>query len=262
MLASDVPILTFHKVDSKFEFGVTRIGPERFRKAMGHLKREGYSTLPLSALRRPEAEVPDRSMVVTFDDSYESLHRNALPVLASFGFTATVFVVTGFVGSLNTWDVNLGWITFRHLSWTQLDELRRNGWEIGSHTAGHPDLTRAAPDRIRAELTESKKTLEDRLGLTVDFLSFPFGRYDDRVLSAMLESGYAKGAGFWVHKPVHKSLVFERKACYLFDGDRALRTKLEGGFLAPLEDAKLRLVNFCSHGTALVKPHRDSLRKG
>jgi peptidoglycan/xylan/chitin deacetylase (PgdA/CDA1 family) len=255
--ASEVPILTFHKVDRRFEFGVTRVAPGQFRKIIEYLKKSGYETVPLGALCDSRAVLPAKPVVLTFDDSYQSLYENAFPVLREFGYTATVFVVAGYVGKLNAWDVNLGWITFRHLGWSQLNELRKASFEIGSHTVSHPDLTRIAGEKLRGELGDSKKSIEDRIGERVRFVSFPFGRYNDRVLSAMKECGYDRGAGFWVRRSRDKALVFERRAYYLFDGLWNLRAKLERSPLSVVEDIKLKVVNFCSHGTALVKPHRE-----
>jgi peptidoglycan/xylan/chitin deacetylase (PgdA/CDA1 family) len=253
---SRVPILAFHKVDDRFEWGVTRIGPGRFGRIVDELKRTGYEAVSLADSARP-GPLPPKPVVLTFDDSYESVHRNAFPALTAAGWTATVFVISGYIGRLNAWDVNLGWIRFRHLDWGRLAELRDAGWEIGSHTARHPDLTRIRGPRLDSELADSKRTLEDGLGRPVRFLSFPFGRYDDRVLEAMRRAGYEKGAGFRLRRPGDKTLVFERKAYYLFDGRRSLRAKLTGSPLGFLEDIKLRVINFCSHGTALVKPARD-----
>jgi peptidoglycan/xylan/chitin deacetylase (PgdA/CDA1 family) len=252
-----VPILTFHKVDRRFEWGVTRVTPGGFRKALSFLKNEGYQTVPLRSLCDPGFTPPAKPVVLTFDDSYESLHENALPVLQEFGFTGTIFVVTGFVGRLNEWDVNLGWIKFRHLGWSQIEALRKASFEIESHTVNHPDLTRTGDARLKSELGDSKKAIEDRLGARVRFLSFPFGRYDSRVLDAMRHCGYERGVGFWLANPSDKSLVFERRAYYLFDGSWNLRAKLGHNAMTALEDVKLRCINFFSHGTALVKPHRE-----
>jgi len=255
--ASEVPILTFHKVDRRFEWGVTRIAPRGFRKVLAFLKNEGYQTVSLASLSDPAAALPRKPIVLTFDDSYESLYDNALPVLREFGFSGTIFVVTGYVGNLNHWDVNLGWITFRHLSWGQLEAFREASFEIESHTVHHPDLTRVDVSKLESEMADSKKSIEDKTGVRVRFLSFPFGRYNPRVLDLMQKCGYERGVGFRVRKQADKSLVFERRAYYLFDGIWNLKAKLARNALTLLEDVKLRGINFCSRGTALVKPHRD-----
>jgi peptidoglycan/xylan/chitin deacetylase (PgdA/CDA1 family) len=162
-----IPILAFHKIDARFEWGVTRLPPAGFRKVLAFLKQEGYVTVSLASICDPAAVLPLKPVVITFDDSYESLYDNALPLLEEFGFSATVFVVTGYVGMLNAWDVNLGWITFRHLSWSQLEAFRKASFEIESHTVHHPDLTRMNSAKLDSELADSKKTIEDRTGTRV-----------------------------------------------------------------------------------------------
>jgi peptidoglycan/xylan/chitin deacetylase (PgdA/CDA1 family) len=250
-----VPILAFHKVDPAFEWGVTRTTPGQFRKILSHLKREGYETVTLGQLAGRRS-LPPKPVALTFDDAYESFHRYAFPVLKEFGYTATLFVITGYAGKLNDWDVNLGWLKFRHLSWEQIRELSRLGFEIGSHTVHHADLTVLDKERLARELRRSKTEIEYHIHKTVRFISFPFGRYDRRVIHACQKAGYTAGFGFVSGKRRKDSFVFERKACYLIDGIWTLKAKLSDHWAASLETSKLRFINFCSHGTSLVKPPR------
>lgn len=250
-----VPILTFHKVDASFEWGVTRVTPIKFRAILKFLKEEGYETVSIKNLINPEAILPKKPVILTFDDSYESLYTHAFPMMQEFGFSGTVFVITGFVGHINAWDVNLGGITFRHLTWNQLHELHEAGFEIGSHTVTHPDLTRIDSTRLEVELRRSKADIEDHIGDSVNFISFPFGRYHQGVIDACRQVGYWNGCGFWIQKKDKKSketFVLERKAYYLFDGIGNLKSKLITNAWTPLENIKLRLINACSHASALV----------
>ncbi len=234
---------------------MTRVTPTKFRTILEFLKEEGYETVSIENLIHPGAILPKKPVILTFDDSYESLYTHAFPMMQTYGFSGTVFVITGFVGRLNAWDVNLGGRTFRHLTWSQLDELHAAGFEIGSHTVTHPDLTRVDASRLQVELQRSKEDIEDHIGKSVDVISFPFGRYNRAVVDACRQAGYRKGCGFRVQKKDKKSketFVLERKAYYLFDGIWNLRSKLITNAWTPLENIKLRLVNLCSHGSALV----------
>ena len=194
----DVPVLVFHKVDPRFEWGLTRVTPAQFRSVLQTLQDLKYQTISVMDALNPEHPLPAKPIVITFDDSYASVFEYAFPVLKEFNFTATVFVITGFTGALNEWDVNLGGLKFRHLSWHQVDEMNRAGFEIGSHTVHHPDLTRISKEKLQAEVAVSKKQLEDRLGEPVPLISFPFGRYNDDVIDACLKSDYRHGCGFWI----------------------------------------------------------------
>lgn len=251
----NVPILAFHKIDPRFEWGVTRVTPAQFRRILQYLKENGYQTVSLNDLIRPDSQLPEKPVVLSFDDSYESVYRYAYPALLEFGFTGTIFVITHYTGLLNRWDVNLGWLTFRHLNWDQIFEMKRHGFEFGSHTHRHPDLTRISEERVVREIKYSKNVLEDRLGDRIQCIAFPFGRYNERIVQKAKEAGYVKGCAFWNSlKNTDEPFVFERKAYYLFDTLWNLKAKLGSNFWTRCEVAKLRVINFFSHGTSLVKP--------
>jgi len=259
MNINSVPIINFHKVDANFEWGITRSTPKQFEKLLQYLKSNNYETISLSNLISGE-DLPEKPIVITFDDSYESIFTRAFPIMQKYGYTGTVFVIAGYVGEWNTWDVNLGWLKFRHLSWLQIHELIQHGFEIGSHAVHHMDLTRMDTGILRRELTESRLILEQKTGQPVHFVSYPFGRYNDQVISISRNAGYKKAcgclspAGF--RKKEHEAFVLERKACYLFDGIWNLKAKINKSPFTKLEHLKLRILNYCSYGTSLVKPSK------
>lgn len=252
---TSIPILAFHKVDPAFEWGVTRATPFQFRSVLSYLRKSGFQTVSLEQLIKSRS-LPSKSVVLTFDDAYESFYTFALPQLQEFGFTATLFVISGYAGKLNEWDVNLGWLKFKHLSWEQIRELSRLGFEIGSHTIRHADLTFLDRKTLMNELSRSKSEIEYHIHKPVRFVSFPFGRYNPQVIRACQKCGYEAGCGFVSGKNRKESFVFERKAYYLIDNIWSLKAKLSDGWTASVENAKLRFINFCSHGTSLVKPPR------
>lgn len=199
---------------------------------------------------------PEKSVVITFDDSYENLYTTAFPIMQEVGFKGTIFIPTGYVGRLNNWDVNLGGLKFRHLSWDQIKELHRNGFEMGSHTIHHPDLTRIGQKQIEREVRDSKAELEDQLGEEIKFISFPFGRYNREVVLLCKKFGFQRGCGFWIRKgPLFRSFIVERKSVYLFDTLWNIRAKLGMNRYGRFEEIKLRVINFFSHGTSMVKPN-------
>lgn len=257
-LNKSVPILAFHKVDPSFEWGVTRVTPQKFQTVLEFLKQHQYSTISLWSLCHSASELPSKPIVLTFDDSYESVYTNAFPILREYGFTGTVFIITGFVGKKNTWDVNLGGCRFRHLSWSQIRGLHEAGFEIGSHTVHHPDLTKINdPDWLNLELKRSKHDIEDNIGNEVRFISFPFGRYNKNIIETCKSAGYTHGCSFILSKKMKKSqekFVLERKPYYLFDRERSLKAKLKMNAWTAAENAKLRMINLCSHASSLVKP--------
>ena len=244
-------------MDPEFEWGVTRINPSMFRNILEFLNKDGYTTISIQTLSDPKVDLPKKPIVLTFDDSFESIYNYAMPIMDEFGFKGTVFVITGFVGKANDWDVNFGWKKFRHLSWDQICQLKKKGFKIGSHTVNHPDLTRMSNMKIMYELEKSKAEIEDKTGYETSYISFPFGRYNTRVLDLCREFGYAKGCTLccsFKNRRVKDPFVLERKVFYFFDRIINLKAKLNETFLTPFENVKLRIVNICSYGTSLVKP--------
>lgn len=249
-----IPILAFHKVDPHFEWGVTRATPNGFRRIIKYLHKEGYTGIGLDSLLHNKPDPGKKYIGITFDDSYESLYQYAFPILQEFGFSATIFAITNFIGKINTWDVNLGWLTFKHLNWQQMREMDKYGFSFGSHTVSHPDLTRITNKRIIHELNYSKQLLEEGFGKEIPYISYPFGRFNPKIVELSKEAGYKKGCAFFNKTGnVKETFVLERKAYYLIDSMFSLRAKLHNNVWSPFEDAKLRIINFCSHGTSIVK---------
>ncbi|MFH0931790.1 MAG: polysaccharide deacetylase family protein, partial [Candidatus Zixiibacteriota bacterium] len=166
-------VLAYHKVTDEFEWGITRVKPESFEQQVEYLKEEGFSNIDLEELLLGE-EKKDKQIALTFDDGYESVYQNAFPVLKRYGFTAIIFLITGYTGKENLWEAGFG-RKFKHLSWEQIQEMKESGFQFGSHTVNHPDLTRLDKKSLEYELKKSKDIIEDRLNQEIKFLSYPFG---------------------------------------------------------------------------------------
>ncbi len=177
-----IPILYYHSI--MVEPGnELRIPPEQFETQMRYLAERGYNVVSLDQLYQYFYEkgiLPEKPVVITFDDGYEDNYTNAYPILTKYGFTATVFVVTSYVDGKG------------FMSWNQLQELGDNGWQIEGHTINHPSLVKDKLDdvSIKRELTEVKDTLEKRFGRIVKFFAYPFGDYNAEVIRAVKEAGY------------------------------------------------------------------------
>src|SRR5262249_30282603 len=148
-----IPILMYHRISGDPEGHVSpyyrlATSPAMFRQQMCWLKEHGHSVVSLSdavtQLNQPDRT--DRRAVITFDDAFIDVYTEAWPILAEFGFTATVFVPTGFVENPG------GFNGRRCLSWAQIRELYSFGITFGSHSVSHPELYRLAWPAIRREL--------------------------------------------------------------------------------------------------------------
>jgi peptidoglycan/xylan/chitin deacetylase (PgdA/CDA1 family) len=190
-------VLAYHAVSGAWRSPLA-VSEQTFRDQLQHLARRGYVGLTFgeSERLRLAGDLPKRSLVVTFDDGYESNLR-AVPILEEFGFPATVFVVTEFVDSGRP----LSWYgiadsrdaltahEYLPLGWDDLRGLQALGWEIGSHTVTHPLLTTLDGDALAAELLVSRSRICDVLGLC-DSLAYPYGVADERVARAAQAAGF------------------------------------------------------------------------
>lgn len=187
-----VPVFVYHRFAEACESSLcTPISI--FDQHMRYLKENGYRVISLGELLNflnYRQAIPKRSVVITLDDGYRSAYNIAYPILKGYGFTATLFIYTDFVEG--------GRIS---ISWDQLREMKNNGFEVGSHTLSHCDLTkkREGEDdqtylaRIKKELLVSKQIIDKELGQDTIYLAFPYGTYNQRVLRICDQAGYKIG---------------------------------------------------------------------
>ncbi len=239
------PILTYHQVSDRFNLSITRQRLHQFERGIRFLYELGYRTVGLEEVGNFCGDGGQRKIALTFDDAYEDVYLNAFPVLQKFGFVACIFVITGYVGKYNSWDYNWGRNKKKHLSWEQIKEMADAGFHFGSHTINHPDLTKIPHSLVEHELKRSKEILEDNLGRSVDFLSYPFGRYNRYVQKEAERLGY-KGAYTLAPNPGTKApdqFAQKRWGVYLLDSPLSLTIKLNSGRLLWMEGMKGWIIN-------------------
>ena len=127
-----------------------------------------------------------RVAALTFDDGFADNLEHGVAALADEGAVGTVYVVVSRIGATDGNDPDAG----RMLTLAELRDLRAVGWEIGSHTLSHPRLPDIDEPSQRREVLESKKRLEDLLGVTVASFAYPYGLYDATTLRLVQEAGY------------------------------------------------------------------------
>ena len=131
-----------------------------------------------------------KSIVITFDDGFADNYDNAYPVLKEYGFPATIFSVSRFVGRTNEWMQDEGFPRRKLLGWRELKEMSDNGIIIGSHTTTHSLLTEIEPESARQEIMNSKYELEDSLEKPVHFFAYPYGGLNEQIGKFVKEAGY------------------------------------------------------------------------
>ena len=260
--AARPPVLCYHRVGGQLELGVTRVAKSVFARQMTTLARAGWKTLTLdqfaerlqpgySAFRTPHS-----AFLLTFDDGYASFAEHVYPILAEVGFTATTFLITDYVGRVNTWDVRYTWHRLAHLDWDTIGRWRARGFDFASHTASHQRLTRLSDAQAAAELERSRETLRRRLGLeAARAVAYPFGARDERIERLANAVGYELGFG-GVHGNGSR-LALARLPVYLWDVGR-VPLGLRGGVVALAGRVAAHLANRCAIGTSWMLELRAS----
>lgn len=181
-----IPILMYHAL---LELGddATPVqlewttSPQSFAAQMDYLAQAGYTTVGfddlLAYLERAEP-LPPKPVIITFDDGHYTFRTEAWPVLKSHGLRVTLFVLADYTAYPG------------YLSWEQIIELAGEGVVIGSHGLDHTALTKMDADEVLHQVQESKALIEERVGQPVTLLSYPYGAYNDTVISILAQAGY------------------------------------------------------------------------
>jgi peptidoglycan/xylan/chitin deacetylase (PgdA/CDA1 family) len=169
-------VLLFHRVTDAIPPDGLTVSTAWFHDFCDLMRRR-FHVVPLAELHRllmSGITPPLRTVAITFDDSYRD-NLFAARVLAEHSLPATFFIPTKYIGTdyQFPWDIDLP--RMANLTWEDIDEMQRLGHDIGSHTVSHPDLGMIGTAEARAEMADSKKTLEDRLQRPVRWFAYPFG---------------------------------------------------------------------------------------
>jgi peptidoglycan/xylan/chitin deacetylase (PgdA/CDA1 family) len=160
---------------------------------MCFLKRSKFHIVSLDDIiqvAHSKIKIPTRSIAITFDDGYLDCMKYAIPILTEFGFPATFFIVSGFIGKLNGFNKSLGLPPERLLDRQDIIRLARQGFEIGSHSLTHTLLTSLGEAELIEEVRTSKIILEDILGERVKYFAYPKGEFNDIVIDCIKDTGY------------------------------------------------------------------------
>lgn len=193
-----VPILYYHSVLPDAEVTTPNevtISPEKLREELMLVKELGYTTLTMSeftAYINDNKPIPEKSILITFDDGYTDNYAHAFPILKELNMKATIFMIAS--------QVDSGY----YMSAAQLREMSDYGIDIESHTDNHVYLDTLSYDQQLKELKDSKEKLEKILGKEVTSIAYPYGNYNEDTKKAAIAAGYT--FGFTTNKGLAKRI--------------------------------------------------------
>jgi peptidoglycan/xylan/chitin deacetylase (PgdA/CDA1 family)/methionyl-tRNA formyltransferase len=192
-----VTVLLYHRVNDELRDGVTN-GIEQFERHMAILAKKANVVRLCDLLQPNRIKIWHKkpTVIITFDDGYEDNFKVARPILERFGLHATFFVSTGLMGSDRTFDHDQTKLGYGppNMSWDQIRELKKRGFDIGSHTVNHSRISELSPAELSFELRDSKSKLETELGSPAILFAYPFGGVRDSnavANKAVFEAGYS-----------------------------------------------------------------------
>ena len=184
-----VPILCYHRFGNGCDSPLC-VSAELFDHQMRYLRNHGYRVITPEQILNflsYRLAIPKKAVMITIDDGYRSVYDVAYPILKKYGYPATLFVYTNYVG-----------VSSKAITWQQLRELKSNGFTIGSHTIMHSDLSNKGDNesdaqykqRLHKELFDSKKIIDQALDQDTFIFAYPFGRVNLEALEMTRKAGY------------------------------------------------------------------------
>ncbi len=220
----DVPILNYHQINDTAQNALT-VNTEQFETQMKYLAEQGYHSItPTEMLDAWEngAELPEKPVIITFDDGYVDNYSNAFPILQKYNLKATIFLISDYVN-----------LYPNYLTWAQAAEMQKSGLiHFGSHTMSHSVLTDLSQTELRQQLVGSKQAIEWHLKQPVAFIAYPCGAYNQQVIERTDDAGYR--AAFTVNygwaSPSEQRMIMDRIPIFGSNRHTFLRFKLRLAF--------------------------------
>jgi peptidoglycan/xylan/chitin deacetylase (PgdA/CDA1 family) len=199
----DVPILLYHHITEGKPTNLYSVSKENFQEQMDYLVQNGYRTISMNALveaLKNGTDLPEKPIIITFDDGNQNVYFNAYPIMKERGLTGAVFIIA------NRINVE-GFLSVR-----QLTEMILAGWEVGSHGMRHVDMVKE-PQALRDEIGNSKKLIENALKIKIYSFAYPYGKADKVTIDWVKQIGYssALGLGITNHQDMENIYFLNRR---------------------------------------------------
>ncbi|MDY6349163.1 MAG: polysaccharide deacetylase family protein [Selenomonas sp.] len=234
-----IPVLNYHQINDTEKNALT-VNTEQFEAQMKYLSENGYTAItPADMLDAWEngTQLPEKPVIITFDDGYLDNYNHAFPVLEKYQLKATIFLISDYV---NTYP--------NYLTWSAVQDMQQSGLiDFESHTLSHEELTKAPDlDEAKHQLTGSKQAIEWNLGKQVNFIAYPCGEYNDDIEQATKDAGYraAFTVNYGLAEPGEDPFILDRVPIFGSNSHTLARFKLRltlAPLFAPLNKVKMEL---------------------
>lgn len=188
-------ILLYHSIGKKDPADKLniRISAEAFDKQMEYLAKENYKIFPLKDILEMvnnKASLPENSIAITFDDGYRDNLYFAVPILKKYNFTATLFLAVDYIEGEFTKEKDY-WEEWSFLTWDEVRQLLKMGFDIGSHSARHVKNFDSRIDGLPTIIKKSKISIEKQIDGEIKLFSYPHGYFNKRLKTIVREAGFA-----------------------------------------------------------------------
>ncbi|TMQ92818.1 polysaccharide deacetylase family protein [Actinomadura soli] len=210
----------YHSVDHFDEDPhLVTVSPARFERQLAWLRARDLRGVGMRELLDAHAAGRGRGLVgLTFDDGYADFATRAVPALLRYGFGATVFVVSGRIGTYNAWDDGP---RKPLMTADQIRTVAGAGIEVASHGRHHVSLPRTDDTELREELEESRAALEELVDGQITGFAYPYGHATSREIDAVRAAGYDYACDITPEAPSRHALP----RTYVGDRDGPLRMR-------------------------------------
>lgn len=203
-----IRILMYHHIsrDRKFvkKYRNIAVHIDEFKLHMEILQRLGYTTITFrdySLFLENKLNLPKKPIILTFDDGYESIYKEVYPIMESYGMCGVIFVLGDKTMKHSVWD-------FPNtepqplLNEQQIIELHEAGFEIGSHSLTHADLTTLSREKAWDQISRSRMLLEILIGAPVNTFAYTYGKVNSAIKELVKEAGYKFACGTYTGPPL------------------------------------------------------------
>lgn len=184
-----IPILMYHNINDNYNVvdRTVEMTVDEFKDQMSAIKTEGYTPISFGEYfeyKNGSGKLPDKPIIITFDDGYLNNYTVAYPFLKEMNMKATIFIITGRMGMQNG-------VKYPHFTWEQAKQMQDSGIiDIESHTDFHNELNNISQADVNYELRMSRYLIYKNLGKVPTVLAYPYGYYNEYVMQAAKSAGY------------------------------------------------------------------------